>query len=189
MKKLVLLLSLFGAMNTSMAQTIEGHEIGIDGFVNASTIGGTYAFGLKYGMVLNENLVVGPSVRFQRSWSNNIGTKFSYNIYGGGLFLHARYQNVIYGALEFEMLNSPISYTIVNPGKNWVPTFFIGGGFSREFNELVRLNLGLYYDLINHVNSPFRQHYTFKITDAQTGQTVKWIPIIYRISFFFPIGR
>ena len=64
MRKLFLLLSLCGTLNSSIAQTIEGHEIGIDGFVNASTIGGTYAFGLKYGMVLNETLVVGPSDRW-----------------------------------------------------------------------------------------------------------------------------
>jgi hypothetical protein len=187
MKKL-LFLFFVGLISNSNAQGIEGSEIGVDASVSASTIGGTFGIGLKYGLNIGESLIVGPSARFQRSWSNNVGTKFGYNIYGGGVFLHARYQNVVYGGIEFEMLKSPINYVVVNPNRNWVPTLFIGGGFSREYNEAIRINVGIYYDLINHVNSPFRQGYFMKIKDSQTGQVVKILPIIYRISFFFPLG-
>jgi hypothetical protein len=77
---------------------------------------------------------------------------------------------------------------VVNPSKNWIPSLFICGGFSKEFNQIVRLNVGVYYDVINHVNSPFRQAYFVKVTN-QVGQVVKYIPMIYRISFYFPIGR
>jgi len=187
MKKL-LFLFFIGLVSNSNAQGIEGSEIGVDASVSASTIGGTFGIGLKYGLNLGENFIVGPSARFQRSWSNNVGTKFGYNIYGGGVFAHARYQNVVFGGLEFEMLKSPINYVIANPTKNWVPTLFLCGGFSREYNEAVRINVGIYYDIINHVNSPFRQGYFMKIKDSQTGQVVRILPIIYRISFFFPLG-
>jgi hypothetical protein len=188
MKNILFLIALITGTSFSSTAQIEGHEIGVDGFVSASTVGGTYALGLKYGMVLNENLVVGPSFRFQRTWSSNLGTKFGFNIIGGGAFAHYRYQNVIFGGIEFDLLHSPVDYTIVNPGKNWVPTLFLGGGFSREF-DWVRLNAGMFYDVINHQNSPFRTHYFMKIKDATTGQVVRILPIIYRISFFFPIGR
>lgn len=190
MMRILLLTVLLSLQNfNSNAQAIEGQEIGIDGFLSASTLGGTFGVGLKYGLNLNEYVITGPSLRWQRTWSNNLGTKYSYNIFGGGAFLHARYKNTIFGGAEFELLKSPISYTVVNSTSNWVPTLFICAGFSREFNEMVRLNLGIYYDLINHVNSPFRQGYFVKVTDQQTGQVVKYLPIIYRISFFFPIGR
>jgi hypothetical protein len=188
MKKFILLALIALSNSLHSSAQIEGHEIGVDGFVSASTVGGSYSFGLKYGMVMNENIVVGPSFRFQRNWSNNIGTKFGFNILGGGVFAHFRYQNAVYGGIEFEMLHSPVSYVFPNPGSNWVPTLFVGGGFSREF-DWVRLNAGMYYDVINHANSPFRQSYFMKIKDATTGQVVRILPIIYRISFFFPIGR
>ncbi len=188
MKKIIFLFAMAFGLNFYSKAQIEGHEIGLDGFVSASTIGGTYAFGLKYGMVFNENLVVGPSFRFQRTWQNNLGTQFGFNIIGGGAFMHYRYQNVIFGGIEFDMLHSPVSYVVNNPGKNWVPTLFLGGGFSREF-DWVRLNAGMFYDVINHQNSPFRQAYFMKVKDATTGQVVRILPIIYRISFFFPIGK
>lgn len=188
MKNLILSLFIGASTFLNAQKTIEGFELGMDGFVSASNIGGSFGIGPKFGFVLNENLILGPSFRFQRSWSNNLSQKFGYNIYGGGMFLHGRYGNILFGGFEFEMLKSPISYTVVNSSKNWVPTLFICGGFSKEFNEIVRLNVGIYYDVINHVNSPFRQGYILTIKN-ESGQIVKYVPMIYRISFFFPIGR
>jgi hypothetical protein len=190
MKHIFLLTFTFFSLNlNAQEKAIEGSEIGVDASISASTIGGTFGVGVKYGLNIGKTFIVGPSARFQRSWSNNIGAKFGYNIYGGGIFAHARYQNVVFGGLEFEMLKSPINYVVVNPTRNWVPTLFLCGGFSREYNEAVRINVGIYYDIINNVNSPFRQGYFMNIKDSQTGQVVKILPIIYRISFFFPIGR
>jgi hypothetical protein len=188
MKKFILLTLIALSSSLNSTAQIEGHEIGVDGFVSASNVGGTYAFGLKHGMVFNENLVIGPSFRFQRTWQNNLGTKFGFNIIGGGAFMHYRFQNVVYGGIEFDMLRSPAIEGNKFTGFQWIPTFFVGGGFSREF-DWVRLNAGIFYDIINHKYSPFRPHYTFKIANAQTGETVDWLPIIYRISFFFPLGR
>lgn len=189
MKKL--LIYIFTSLTLAISaqtKTIEGVELGLDGFIGASTLGGSFGIGPKIGLRFNENLILGPSFRVQRSWSNNIGQKFGYTIFGGGMFLHGRYKNVLFGGFEFEMLKSPISYTVVNSSKNWIPSLFICGGFSKEFNQIVRLNVGLYYDVVNHVNSPFRQAYFVKVTN-QVGQVVKYVPMIYRISFYFPIGR
>jgi len=190
MQRILIVYILFCSFqHRSNAQEITGSEIGFDGFASVTNLGGSFGIGMKYGLNFGENIIAGPSFRFQRSWSNWFGNKFAYNITGGGLFLHARYQNIVYGAVEFEMLHSPISYTVLNANKRWVPTLFVGGGFSKEFNEMVRLNLDVYYDVINHENSPFRQGYFVKVKDAQTGQVVKYVPIIYRISFFFPLSR
>jgi len=180
---------LFAQNNESSPKTIEGYELGIDLSISASNLGGSYGFGPKFGLRFNENLILGPSIRFQKSWSNNYGAKYGYNIYGGGMFLHGRYKNVLFGGFEFEMLNSPINYTTYSASKNWVPTLFFCAGFSKEWNHIIRLNVGLYYDVINSANSPFRQGYFMKITNPTTGQVTKMVPLIYRISFFFPLDR
>ena len=71
--------------------------------------------------------------------------------------------------------------------KPWVATLFIGGGFSKLYNK-VRINLGIFYDVINANNSPFRPNYAIKINDPE-GNVQRILPIIYRINFFFPLGN
>lgn len=190
MKKYITL-ALIALNLSAIAQTkaIEGYEIGIDGFVSASNQGGAFGLGPKFGFRLNENLILGPSFRWQKTWSSFSTQKFSYSIWGGGIFVHGRFKNVLYGGAEFEMLKSPVNYTVVAPSTNWVPTLFLCGGFSKEFNHIVRVNAGLYYDVINHANSPFRTSYFMTIKNPQTGQIQKYLPLIYRISFFFPLDR
>ncbi|MES2799330.1 MAG: hypothetical protein V4638_04885 [Bacteroidota bacterium] len=172
--------------------SIEGYEIGFDGFFGASNFGGSFGIGPKFGFVMNENLVVGPSFRFQRSWSSPAYAQqgFSYNNYGGGFFVHGRYNNIVFGGVEAEVLynqNTLIDTSAVF--KKAVPTVFICAGFSREFAEIVRINAGIYYDVVNSVNSPYRNSYFLTVKDAATGQVVRRIPLMYRISFFFPLGK
>lgn len=171
---------------------IEGTELGFDGFFSASTQGGSYGIGPKFGFVMNENVVLGPSFRFQRSWSNNLNTgiNYSYNNYGGGFFLHGRYKNTIFGGFEMEVMNN--TNTFVDTSAVFtkiVPTLFLCAGFSREFKEIVRLNVGLYYDIIDSVNSPFRKGYILPIKNAQSGAIQGYVPLLYRISFFFPLTK
>ncbi len=188
MKLLFSFIFIFG-LSTSFSQTIVGSEIGVDGYLGASNLGGSFGAGLKYGFKSPENLIFGPSVRLMRTWSNYLGIKTSYNIWGGGVFAHYRYQNSLFAGAEFEMLKSPISYTAINPSTNWAATLFIGAGFSREFNQKIRLNIGLFYDVINADNSPFRPSYFMKIKDSQTGQVTKILPFIYRLAVFIPLGN
>jgi hypothetical protein len=176
-------------VSTSFSQQgIEGHELGFDGAFNASTFGGSYGIGVKYGLKKGENLAFGPSFRLQRSWwQNQGGQKGGFTNYGGGAWVHYRYANYVFAGAEFEMLNT----RLVNPqiyGKNykWIPTFFLGGGFSRDFNEKFRLNAGMFFDIINDLNSPFRSAYVLKSTNS-IGQEVP-IPVIYRLGIFIPIG-
>jgi hypothetical protein len=186
MKRLLLLGCMCLGMFAS-SQSIEGTELGIDGFISASNLGGAYAAGPKLGFKINENVICGPSFRIQKSWSNSYGQKYSYTIFGGGAFLHARYKNTLFGGAEFELLKSPLNYSTINAPKKMVPTLFLCGGFSREFSGFVRINAGIYYDIINSPNSPFRNAYMMNVKD-QNGNIVKKLPVIYRISFFFPLG-
>lgn len=173
--------------------TMKGTELGIDLSANGSTLGGNVGLGLKYGINLGEYFIVGPSLRYEYLWWNGFisGTaqvSGNRNVYGGGIFAHARFMNALFVGAEFEMLKSPydqFGYFAVT--KSWAPTLFIGGGFSMEFNEVVRINAGIMYDVINAGNSPFRRSYMPK-TDAN-GNPAGFIPLIYRIAFFFPLTR
>jgi hypothetical protein len=167
------------------------NEIGVDGGFSISNLGGNVGLGLKYAYAYNPNIVFGPSLRYMRSWSsnNNNNQTYGFSIFGGGGFVHFRYQNVLFGGAELEFFKTPINYNLYSSATKLVPTLFLCGGFSKEFNESVRVNVGLYYDIINHVNSPFRQGYTIKKTDSATGAIMGYIPLIYRLAFFFPLGN
>ena len=172
------------------AQLIEGTEIGIDGSLSGSSLGGAAGCGIKFGFKTTENFIFGPSIRFNKAWSTPSYTtqKFSYTNWGGGFFAHGRYGNVVFGGVEAEVIqNKNIFVDTSAIFKKRIPTIFICGGFSKEFNGFVRLNFGLYYDLINSLNSPYRNAYMITIKDPQTGQIVRRLPMIYRITFFFPL--
>jgi hypothetical protein len=104
--KMYLVLAVLGINLSVFAQqkTIEGYELGIDGFVSASNQGGAFGLGPKFGFRLNDNLILGPSFRWQKTWNSAFSQTFNYSIWGGGAFLHARYKNVVFGGFEIEML-------------------------------------------------------------------------------------
>lgn len=155
-------------------------EFGIDGVVKASTIGGSYGFGFKLAFIKNENIVFGPSLRFQRVWSNFNGIRTYANIFGGGGFVHYRFKNVVFAAAELEFLKSPLNYNIYGTGSRMVPVLLIGGGISREFPVGIRINAGVYYDLINSPFSPLQFSYMSRNSAGQLQ------PVIYRVGFHFP---
>ena len=174
---------------TYVAQTeYDGSEIGVELHGGASNQGGTISAGLKYAVILNNNFAVGPSFRLQRTWINNDGISASANIWGGGIWAHVRYKNALFGGLEFEVIKNPFGPNFQSAENKWLSTLFLGGGFSKEYNGKIRINLGIFYDIINADNSPFRNSYIIRINDSQTGGPQRILPVIYRINFFFPIG-
>jgi len=188
--QLIFVLCLF----SSHAQTeFDGSEIGVEIFAaRAGSNGGTMGAGFKYAAILNKNFAVGPSFRYHRTWNylyNGLATDIpsSASIYGGGFFAHARYKDALFGGVEFELLKTPFNFSQTGGEfKPWIATLFIGGGFSKLYNK-VRINLGVFYDVVNAENSPFRPNYAIRIKNAEGG-TQRILPIIYRINFFFPIG-
>jgi hypothetical protein len=143
----------------NLSAQIQSSELGIEAFGGGSQLGGTLGGELKYAVKLPNNLIIGPSLRLHRSWSNYLNVNSQFNMYGGGAFAHLRYQDKIFAGVEFQMLHSP-------------------------FN----LNLALFYDVINADNSPFRSSYNFKIKN-EFGQVVRILPIIYRITLFIPLSK
>ena len=162
-------------------------EIGVDLNFSASNFGGTGGLGLKLGFVKQERFIFGPSIRYQYSWSKGIGVNgaitglnTSFSVYGAGGFVHARLANYFFVGAEVELLSTPFQNGFIAVKRVWAPVGLIGGGFSRAFSENFRLNAGIMYDVINNVNSPFRQGYFMKRSNGT------YIPVMYRIAFFFP---
>jgi hypothetical protein len=111
-----------------------------------------------------------------------------FSIYGGGVYAHYRIKNTLFVGGEYELLKSPYNFIFFNySSKQWASTLFLGGGFSRDFNHKIRVNGGIFYDIINAENSPFRSSYSVRIKN-EMGVIVRTLPIIYRITFFFPLG-
>jgi len=162
-------------------------EIGVDLNFSASNFGGTGGLGLKLGFVKQERFIFGPSIRYQHSWSKGVGVNgastginTSFSVYGGGGFVHARLANYFFVGAEVELLSTPFQNGYIGVKRVWAPVALVGGGFSRAFSENFRLNAGIMLDVINNVNSPFRQGYFMKRSNGT------YIPVMYRIAFFFP---
>jgi hypothetical protein len=178
----------------SFGQNITGTELGFDGFFGASNLGSSFGIGPKFGMLLGENLVVGPSFRLQQTNTNFLGVNTTLKIYGGGIFAHGRFVSTgkthLYGGAEFEMLRSPYNFITFQQltTNRWAPTLFVTAGAKIDIAKSVALTAGIYYDVINAKNSPFRSAYAIKIKNEQ-GQVVQILPIIYRLSIIFTLSR
>ena len=192
MKKFLFVFLFFIVHDITSQTVITSQELGIEGFFGASNQSGSFGIGPKFGFVLNENIAIGPSFRIQRNWSNLLGNSFSQTVYGGGAFAHIRYKSngksTVFGAVEFEYLRSPfvdINFQNVT-SKKWAPTLFLGGGFLVRVNNVIGINAGILYDVINADNSPFRSSYFFKQKN-QAGVVTKIYPLIYRLTFLFKL--
>jgi hypothetical protein len=189
MNKLIFIFAFFASVPAHAQLSYMGSELGLEPYVGFSNMGGAVGGELKYAARLSENLLVGPSLRVQRTWANNLGVQSQMTTWGGGVFAHYRYQDLIFGGVEFQYLKSPFSF--VNPlevVRPWSPTLMVGGGFYLKLTDKVRLNAALFYDVINAPNSPFRSSYTFQIKN-EFGQVVRILPIIYRLTFFIPLDQ
>ena len=192
MKKFLFVFLIFTIQDITAQIDITSQELGIEGYFGASNQGGSFGIGPKFGFILNENIAIGPSFRIQRNWSNLLGNSFSQTVYGGGAFAHIRYKSkgksTVFGAVEFEYLRSPfvdINFQNVT-SKKWAPTLFLGGGFLVRVNNVIGINAGILYDVINADNSPFRSSYFLKQKD-QAGLVTKIYPLIYRLTFLFKL--
>jgi hypothetical protein len=191
MKKLIYLTMLLFLTYGNKAQIdFRKGEIGAEIFAGFSNVGGSVGGELKYGMFYKENLLFGPSFRLHQTWANNLGQKFSFSMYGPGLFAHYRLQKVLFLGAEFQYLKSPFNFVTFQQDqvRQWSANLMLGGGFCFSLTERLKLNAAIFYDVINAQNSPFRSSYNFSIKN-EFGQVVRILPIIYRVTFFFPFGE
>ena len=165
----------------NVSEDFSTKELGIDLNLSASTLGGTGGVGLKLGFLPEQYLVVGPSIRYQHSWSSLNGVKTGFSVYGGGAFAHLRAYKYLFAGLEIEMLSSPIQNGYLSTQRSWVPVVLVGGGFSGALGPYVRLNAGVMIDVVDHQNSPLRQGYFLRNKQGVL------LPVLYRVAFFFSL--
>jgi len=182
----------FSAISQDAAPSAyQGFELGVDLAFSSSTFGGNFGIGLKPGFKLGEYFIIGPALRYERLWFKNALSGFNgnTNVYGGGAFVHARFFNALFLGVEYEYLRSPFNLNgQLESINSFASVLFLGGGFSMELNPHIRLNAGIMYDVINAVNTPYSRSYTFTVKD-QNGNIQRYLPIVYRIAFFFPLGK
>jgi hypothetical protein len=200
MKKTWILFLLFSpfiwAQDDDESVAFEGviPEIGIDGFFSAGNTGGNLVGGLKLGFKgSSESQVIGGvSLRLFRTWStgNITGFPTSFSIFGPGAWCHVRFQDVIYLGAEFEALKIPGNYASINATgtiQKWIPTLFLGGGYSKSWNDKIRLNIGIFYEVINNGFNPYRNSYLTRKKVGPNGQLGDFIPILYRLELMIPL--
>lgn len=159
-------------------------EIGLDVNFWQSSMGGSLNISPRFDYEVTDSLVVGASFRYINYWSNYYGVSGRMNIFGFGLYSHYRFAKWLYAGGDFELYFPPYNYssTPSNPkGRTTAPAFLLNAGFSHQFGSMFRLNAGVYYDVINHVNSPLRMSYMTKTAKG------KLLPLFYRITFLFEI--
>ncbi|MEX1192273.1 MAG: hypothetical protein WED10_11975 [Brumimicrobium sp.] len=194
--KLLFFVATFFSVQFSMSQMYD-KEIGVEiTGAQGSNLGGVVGGVLKFSLVsetMNENyLAFGPAVRYQYFWSNNVetGVKGNGSMLGFGGFLHFRFLEWFYVGTELEYVQNPFT-----PSVNWSFVGFLGGGIHKDFG-FVHLNAGLMYDVIDAirpptsiVSSPLSNNYFIRRNNPNTGEPGGYLPIIPRVSFFFPLGR
>jgi len=178
----IILMSFSGLAYSQDAGTMEA---GIDANFWSSTLGGTLNVSPRFGYALNDDFVVGPSVRFIHYWGNYWGIKSHMNIFGLGLYGHYRFANWLYAGLDVETYFVPFNMKIdpKNKYKAVAPAILLSFGVSRQITSYFRLNIGIHYDVLNDVNSPLRTSYTMRNAKGV------WIPIFYRLSFIFNLNN
>ncbi len=198
MKKIVAILFCLVFIYASLFSQ-KDYELGIEfDDIGFSQNVGRIGLAIKFSILEDESMAFGPSIRFNRRWFQNheaqTGGGVSY--FGGGGFFHYRTLDWFFLGAELEYLKNPLAFNTVLKDNNrkWGLTGLIGGGISRE-TPLCILNLGVFYDVVDALRnplidnpSPLSESFTLRTTDPQGGPG-KLLPIIYRVTFFFPLGK
>lgn len=202
MRKVIVALSFVFAFQSYQAQYRP--EIGVEiAAASISSMGGTVGGAIRAGLgeaygEHNEGVAYGVMFRYQHLWNQNnfTGVGASGSLYGAGLYAHYRFMEWFFIGAEMEYIRNPF---IIPQGQNvpnrkWTLAAFVGGGASKDF-DWVRLNLGVQYDIADALRdplrpSPFRNQYFIRLRNsAQPGAGGSYLPLIYRLTFFFPLGR
>lgn len=196
-KLIVFILASFLTIQFSYGQ-MYGKEIGVEiTGARGSNLGGIIGGVLKFSFVsetVGENyLAFGPSVRYQYYWSNNSFTGIQANgsMLGFGGYFQYRFFDWFYVGAAAEYIQNPF-----NQFSKWTPVGFLGGGIHKDFG-FVQLNAGLMYDVVDalrppnsDISSPLANNYFMRKQNPTNPEEVGgYIPVIARITFFFPLGR
>lgn len=136
---------------------------------------------LYYGGYLNMSFgrytVIGaaPLLGYKVTPKLSVGTKFSYEYindkrftqdystsnYGVSIFSRLRVTSKIYAHAEFASMNYDLYYENGESNREWIPFFFVGGGYSRKIAKNTWLNAQILWDVIQDEDSPYNTYEPF----------------------------
>ena len=171
MKTFILIALLSGISFLNFAQQdstfFENEQVEKKGFFNSPNV--------YYGGYLNVQLgtysVVGatPLIAYKITPRFSTGAQFTYNYigdkrtgtrinstnYGASVFSRFRIIPELYLHAEYQQMNFDYGYDYGGEIREWVPFFFVGGGFSQPVSENVWLNAQVLFDVLQSDKSPY----------------------------------
>jgi len=135
-------------------------------------IGQRLYFGGGMGLTFGSYTRIGlyPLVAYKFTPKFSGGTKFLYEYvkdnyytpayessnYGGSLFTRYRLFPSLYLHAEYEMVNYQLYSFNGEQFRDWIPFFYVGGGYSQNLGGNAWLNMQVLFDIIQDPGSPYR---------------------------------
>lgn len=131
-------------------------------------------FGLSFGTITS--ILIAPKIGYRISpkFSTGIGPIYQYykdtrfansqtSIYGGSVFGRYYPLDMIFLQTEFQVLNLD---ELIYPADRirqrvTVPVLFVGGGYTQRTSNGSGIYIGILYDLIGNINSPYPNNVNF----------------------------
>jgi len=118
------------------------------------------------GYRVNPDFSVGVSPSYQYWKYSFPGGSIDQSIYGGSTFARQFLFESVFVQAEFELLNleaaSRSRESLLDRRVN-VPMFFVGAGYSQRTQNGSGFFIGVFYDLIQDINSPYLDDITFRM--------------------------
>ncbi len=127
------------------------------GYINASF--GTYtSVGVEpmIAFKVTPKFSVGVKFRYDYIRDNRYGSTYNTSNYGGSIFTRYRLFKPLYVHLEYATYNYDLYYGYGESERQWIPYFFVGGGYSKMIGKRTWLNAQVLFDVLQDENSPYR---------------------------------
>ena len=109
--------------------------------------------GYKIKPKLSAGLKFGYEYVSDRRWSTNYQT----SNYGGSVFARYRVIPRLYAHVEYEMINYELYNFDGTSNREWVPFFYVGGGYSQPIGRHVWLTAQVLFDVLQDERSPYNR--------------------------------
>lgn len=134
-------------------------------------------FGLAFGSVVT-SIVIAPTIGYNVSpkFTAGLGPIYQYykdntypnsgnSIYGGGVYGRYYPLDMIFLQTEFQVLNlDELRYPVDQIRQRvTIPVLFVGGGYTQRTANGSGIYIGILYDLIGDINSPYPNNINFLI--------------------------
>lgn len=101
----------------------------------------------------NKYLLTGTGLTYQYYYNGNYTPSFSTHSFGTMVFTQVYPIPQAFGHAELEILN--IRVRVGDNGREWVPSFLVGGGYNQPMGANAYASFMILWDVIQSENSPY----------------------------------